>query len=55
MIAYPKAPAVLVKRHGYYVWGRDWVQAKAQAECLDYLFEAAVKMKQIGVDPSMAP
>ena len=53
--AYPQSHAVLVRRHGVYVWGRDWVQAKTHAECYDYLFEAAVKMKQLGFDPSLAP
>ena len=33
------------------VWGRDWVQAKTQAECYDYLFAAAVAMRRLGVDP----
>ncbi len=50
--AYPKSNAVLVRRHGVYVWGADWVQAKTQAECYDYLFEAAVKMRQLGFDPA---
>lgn len=49
---YPDSDAVLVRRHGVYIWGRDWVQAKTQAECLDYLFQAAVQMKQLGLDPS---
>lgn len=53
--AYPKTQAVLVRRHGVYVWGKDWAQAKTQAECYDYLFEAAVKMRQLGVDPSAIP
>ena len=53
--AYPTSHAVLVKRHGVYVWGRDWVEAKTHAECYDYLFEAAVKMRQLGVDPSAPP
>ncbi|MEM9069344.1 MAG: methylthioribulose 1-phosphate dehydratase [Myxococcota bacterium] len=53
--AYPKSQAVLVERHGVYVWGKDWVEAKTHAECYDYLFEAAVKMKQLGVDPSRVP
>ncbi len=49
----PKAHAVLVRRHGVYVWGKDWKQAKTHAECYDYLFEAAVKMKQMGIDPTV--
>jgi methylthioribulose-1-phosphate dehydratase len=47
MDAYPKAMAVLVRRHGVYVWGRDWMHAKTQAECYHYLFEAAVRMAQL--------
>ena len=53
--AYPNTSAVLVRRHGVYVWGRDWVQAKTQAECYDYLFEAAVRMSQMGIKASQAP
>ena len=44
----PKSHAVLVRRHGVYVWGRDWRQAKAHAECYDYLFEAAGRLNQLG-------
>ena len=55
MDAYPASDAVLVRRHGVYVWGATWQQAKTQAECYDYLFEAAVKMRQLGVDPAVAP
>ena len=55
MRAHPEAHAVLVRRHGVYVWGEDWVQAKTHAECYDYLFEAAVRMRQLGIDPSAAP
>jgi len=50
MKAYPKSHAVLVRRHGVYIWGRDWVHAKTQAECYHYLFEAAVRMRQLGLD-----
>ena len=50
--AYPKAQGVLVRRHGVYIWGKDWVQAKTQAECYDYLFEAAVRLKAM---PLLAP
>jgi ribulose-5-phosphate 4-epimerase/fuculose-1-phosphate aldolase len=52
MLDHPKTQAVLVRGHGVYVWGKDWVQAKTQAECYDYLFEAAVKLKQLGCDPT---
>ena len=47
---YPKSQAVLVRRHGVYVWGSSWIQAKTQAECYDYLFEAAIKLKSLGID-----
>ena len=50
--AHPKTTAVLVRRHGVYVWGRDWMHAKTQAECYHYLFEAAVRMAQLGLDAS---
>jgi methylthioribulose-1-phosphate dehydratase len=46
----PRTQAVLVRNHGVYVWGRDWKQAKTQAECYDYLFEAASRMKLLGID-----
>lgn len=49
MDAFPRTVAVLVRRHGVYVWGRDWQQAKVHAECLDYLFAAAVEMKRLGL------
>jgi methylthioribulose 1-phosphate dehydratase/enolase-phosphatase E1 len=38
-----------------YVWGKTWIQAKTQAECYDYLFAAAVKMAQLGLDASRPP
>lgn len=55
MAAWPSTQAVLVRRHGVYVWGRDWAEAKTQAECYDYLFEAAVRMRQLGLDPAAKP
>jgi len=46
----PRTQAVLVRRHGVYIWGRDWVEAKTQAECYHYLFEAVVRMRELGFD-----
>jgi len=51
---YPDASAVLVRRHGVYVWGDTWEKAKTQAECLDYLCELGVKMKLAGLDPELS-
>lgn len=49
ILAYPRTHAVLVRRHGVYIWGRDWIHAKTQAECYDYLFRAAVDMRRMGI------
>jgi methylthioribulose 1-phosphate dehydratase/enolase-phosphatase E1 len=46
--AYPKSNAVLVRRHGVYVWGASWIKAKAQCESFDFLFKWAVGMLQMG-------
>jgi len=50
ILAYPATHAVLVRRHGVYVWGADWIQAKTHAECYDYLFRAAVEMRRLGLE-----
>merc|ERR1711953_71403 len=47
---YPETNAVIVRRHGIYVWGKTWQQAKAQAECIDYLCKMAVEMRKLGMD-----
>ena len=68
MDRYPDTYAVLVRRHGVYVWGKTVHQAKTQCErsaqtllvplsvgamltdgSLDYLFQLAVEMKQLGI------
>jgi methylthioribulose-1-phosphate dehydratase len=48
--AYPHVDAVIVAGHGIYVWGRDWVEAKTQAECLDFLLRVAVEGHRLGLD-----
>ncbi|KAJ3031181.1 UNVERIFIED_CONTAM: Methylthioribulose-1-phosphate dehydratase [Siphonaria sp. JEL0065] len=55
MRKYPDANAVLVRRHGVYVWGENWQKAKSMTECYDYLFEIGVKMRLAGLDPEMVP
>lgn len=55
MRLYPKSSAILVRRHGVYVWGSSWEQCKAQAECYHYLFEVAVRMRKVGLDPALVP
>lgn len=47
--AFPKANAVIVRNHGVYMWGRDLVHAKTQAECLDWLCRATVRMHAAGL------
>jgi methylthioribulose-1-phosphate dehydratase len=49
MDRYRDVDAVIVAGHGIYVWGADWVQAKTQAECLDYLMRAAVEAHRLGL------
>jgi len=55
MAKYPMTKAILVRRHGVYVWGDNWIQAKTHAECYHYLFKAAVDMRAIGIDASVDP
>jgi methylthioribulose-1-phosphate dehydratase len=55
MEKHPEACAVLVRRHGIYVWGPTWQSAKSMCECFDYLCDIAVRMKSIGLDPTKVP
>ena len=47
--AYPKSCAVAVRNHGIYVWGENESRAKTQAECIDYLCEAYLAMRRLGI------
>lgn len=49
VLAWPKANAVIVRNHGAYIWGRDAVHAKTQAECLDWLCKALIRMHSAGI------
>ncbi|KAK1931675.1 putative bifunctional methylthioribulose-1-phosphate dehydratase/enolase-phosphatase E1 [Phytophthora citrophthora] len=55
MEAYPSSSAVLVRRHGLFVWGDSWEVAKRHAECLHYLFEAAIEMHKLNMDYTVPP
>eukprot|EP01064_Diplonema_japonicum_P030639 TRINITY_DN5260_c0_g1_i1.p1 TRINITY_DN5260_c0_g1~~TRINITY_DN5260_c0_g1_i1.p1 ORF type:complete len:165 (+),score=43.26 TRINITY_DN5260_c0_g1_i1:303-797(+) len=55
MKAYPNTNAILVRRHGVYIWGPTWERAKAMSECYHYLFSLCLKMKQFGIAPDMVP
>lgn len=52
---YPGTSAVIVRRHGIYVWGQNWQKAKTQCECYDYLFGIAIEMKKFGLEPNAKP
>ncbi|KAL8945906.1 MAG: hypothetical protein Q9222_007623 [Ikaeria aurantiellina] len=47
MEEHPDTYAVLVRRHGVYVWGDSMQKAKTQAESLDYIFRLAIEMKRL--------
>jgi len=49
MERFPDTYAVLVRRHGIYVWGDNVHKAKTQCESLDYIFQLAVEMKKLGL------
>ncbi len=49
MAAYPEVCAVVVRRHGIYVWGDTWQQCKTMAECFHYLCNIYVQMSRFGL------
>ena len=55
MKAYPDTNAVLVRRHGVYIWGPTWEKAKAMSECYHYLFTICLEMKKHGINPEEVP
>ncbi|MGW6448448.1 methylthioribulose 1-phosphate dehydratase [Lentzea sp. NPDC055074] len=43
----PSVPALLVARHGVYVWGDDLMQARHRLECLEWLLRFKVETRDI--------
>src|SRR6185436_12969137 len=39
LAAHPAAPAVLLRRHGLYTWGKTLADAERHVEVLEFLFE----------------
>lgn len=50
LMEYPAASAVIVRRHGIFVWGANIWKAKIINEAIDYLLELAVKMRSFGIN-----
>ena len=46
---YPNSCAVLVRRHGLFVWGPTIDKAKIYNESIDYLLGLAIKMHQLNI------
>jgi methylthioribulose-1-phosphate dehydratase len=42
----PGVPALLVARHGMYVWGRDLIQARHHAEIIEWLFRFKIETRE---------
>lgn len=49
MEKHPDSYAVLVRRHGVYVWGDTVHKAKTMCESFDYIFQLAVEMHKLGL------
>jgi methylthioribulose-1-phosphate dehydratase len=49
MRQWPDTYAVLVRRHGVYVWGDTVHKAKTMCESYDYIFQLAVEMRKLGL------
>lgn len=43
----PKVPGILLQKHGIYTWGANMFEAKRNLEAFEFLFEYAVRLKQI--------
>ena len=55
LLADPECNGVLVRRHGFFVWGDSWQQAKIRCECFQQLFETAVLGRILNINFSTQP
>lgn len=46
---YPESCAILVRRHGLFVWGPNIDKTKIYNESIDYLFALAIRMKELNL------
>ncbi|CCF58353.1 hypothetical protein KAFR_0E02000 [Kazachstania africana CBS 2517] len=54
MEEYPDACAVIVRRHGLFVWGPTIEKTKIYNESIDYLMEVSMKMYKLGIPSNIA-
>uniref|UniRef100_A0A183BS61 Aldolase_II domain-containing protein n=1 Tax=Globodera pallida TaxID=36090 RepID=A0A183BS61_GLOPA len=47
---FPESYAILVRRHGLFVWGPNWRKTKVMLECVEYLLEICWEMGRNGMD-----
>ena len=47
--ANPASHGIMLRRHGLYTWGRDLEEARRHVEIFEYLFEVAVRGRQLGL------
>ncbi|KAL3090389.1 hypothetical protein niasHS_006841 [Heterodera schachtii] len=46
---FPMTCAILVRRHGLFVWGPNWQKTKVMMECVEYLLEICWEMRRNGM------
>ncbi|KAG1650821.1 Methylthioribulose-1-phosphate dehydratase [Nymphon striatum] len=47
----PETHAILIRKHGLYVWGKNWKETKLMLENFESIFEIANNMKLYRVNP----
>ena len=49
LAANPTCHGIMLRRHGLYTWGRDLEETRRHVEIFEYLFELAVRGRQLGL------